>query len=84
MAGTTELKRLEGLRRWMVTNRVMSLTSKDVTIIVHESSLFPSEVNEPDKFGSPTDDYADETPHERIRRLHAAKLQREANGDAHE
>lgn len=79
--GTAELKRLEAIRRWMASNRVMSCTTKDVTLVLHESSLFPVEANDPTKFSSTADDYDEETPQQRIRRMAEAAEQRKANGD---
>lgn len=81
----TGMTKLEQLRRWMVQNRVMSLTMGNISLVVHESSLiFPAVEDDPTKRIKHEDEYADETPQQRIRRLHAARALAAEQGDSNE
>ncbi len=77
---TNEVQRLSALKAWMVENRVLTLTSGDVTILLSPDAL-PLLPQEPTG-----DSFPDEaeylTPHERIRVQHAAEQARKTNGDA--
>jgi len=77
---------LDELYHWMLAHKVLSVTIEGITLTLHEAALFALEVPDDDqskaKAGTWADEYDEETPHQRIRREHAAELTRIENGDS--